>query len=366
MENRDTGPPRHTPRSEPSWPTVIATTVRLWLERHPILIGSKTIRIRLPARKHFATFALAAGLLVVGAGAAGLAMTRHTTAPRWGAVTPIPAPVGPIAGVVHVQDVNVPLPVALAIPDIGVQTRLIDLGVTAAGALQVPSSTAVAGWYTGSSRPGAIGPAVIAGHIDSYEGPGIFFRLSQLRPGDRVYVRRADGTIALFRVTAVRSYAKDRFPTLSVYGPTPDAELRLITCGGTFDPTLRSYLSNTVVYAVQEFTSPLRARITSATGWPHGQDRTGGERARMSLWRIRIAMSDGPRSQELLTEALAGQRVRSRLMHPRGTDMTADVVIELAGVDGLHALLSELHMISPQVFVSSADQPSPLTTAVVQ
>jgi hypothetical protein len=251
MENRDTGLPRHPPRPEPSWPTVIATTLRLWLERHPLVIGSKTIRVGMPTRKRFATVTLATGLLVVGAGAAGLVMTRHPNAPRWGPATVIPAPVGPIAGAVHLQDVKVPLPVALAIPDIGVQTRLISLGVTAAGALQVPSSTAVAGWYTGSSRPGAIGPAVIAGHIDSYQGPGIFFRLSELRPGDRVYVRRADGTIALFRVTAVRSYAKDHFPTLAVYGPTPDAELRLITCGGTFDPMLKSYLSNTVVYAVQ-------------------------------------------------------------------------------------------------------------------
>lgn len=83
----------------------------------------------------------------------------------------------------------------------------------------------------------------------------------------------------------------------------------------------------------------------------------------MSLWRIRIAMSDDPRSQDLLTGALAGQLVRSRLMHPRGTDITADVVIELTGVDGLDALLGELHMISPQVFVSSADQPSSLATA---
>jgi sortase (surface protein transpeptidase) len=123
--------------------------------------------------------------------------------------------------------------------------------VTATGALQVPSSTSVAGWYTGSPRPGAIGSAVIAGHIDSYLGPGVFFELSRLRPGDRVYVRRADGTLAVFRVTAVRSYVKDHFPTQAVYGPTPDAELRLITCGGTFDPAVRSYLSNTVVYAVQ-------------------------------------------------------------------------------------------------------------------
>jgi hypothetical protein len=258
----DMGPMGRARPPEPSWPTVIATTLRLWLERHPIVVGGKTIRIwptaasgraggrqGILSRRRFATLALVAGLLV--AVAAGVTMTRHPAAAQWGTVAAVPAPVGPIAGVVHAQDASVPLPVTLTIPDIGVQTRLVHLGLTAAGALQTPSSTAVAGWYTGSPRPGAIGPAVIAGHIDSHVGPGIFFRLSQLRPGDHVYVARADGTLAVFRVTAVRSYAKDRFPTLSVYGPTPDAELRLITCGGTFDPQLRSYLSNTVVYAVQ-------------------------------------------------------------------------------------------------------------------
>jgi sortase (surface protein transpeptidase) len=132
-----------------------------------------------------------------------------------------------------------------------VQTSLIHLGLTASGTLQVPPSTAVAGWYTGSPRPGAVGSAVIAGHIDSRAGPGVFFRLSQLQPGDRVYVRRADGTLAVFRVTVVRQFPKDGFPTSAVYGPTPDPEVRLITCGGTFDPQLGSYLSNTVVYAVE-------------------------------------------------------------------------------------------------------------------
>jgi len=241
MEYRGTGPAGRTPRPEPSWPKVIATTLRLWLERHP--------------RKRFAALALVAGLLVTAVGAAGLVLAPHPVAARRGTVAalpaPLPAPVGPIAGVVRSQHAKVPLPVALTIPAIGVQTSLIRLGLTAAGALAVPPSTAVAGWYTGSQRPGAIGPAVIAGHIDSHTGPGVFFHLPQLRPGDHVYVRRTDGTLAVFRVTAVRSYAKDRFPTLAVYGPTPDAELRLITCGGAFDPRLGSYLSNTVVYAVQ-------------------------------------------------------------------------------------------------------------------
>jgi hypothetical protein len=83
----------------------------------------------------------------------------------------------------------------------------------------------------------------------------------------------------------------------------------------------------------------------------------------MSLWRIRIAMPGDRRSQELLTEALAGQRVCSRLVSPRDTETTVDVIIELTDTDGLRSLLGALHMISPQVFVSRADQPSPLATA---
>lgn len=201
--------------------------------------------------KPAAAFALAAGLVLAGGGAGGLVLTRHPVAatPR----TPVPAlptPTGPIAAPPGTSDTSrVAAPMSLTIPVIGVSTRLIRLGLTASGALQVPSTTSVAGWYTGSSRPGAIGPAVIAGHIDSYLGPGIFFRLIDLRPGDRIYVRRADGTLAVFAVTAVHVYAKDAFPTQKVYGPTPDAELRLITCGGVFDPARGSYLSNVVVYA---------------------------------------------------------------------------------------------------------------------
>jgi sortase (surface protein transpeptidase) len=147
--------------------------------------------------------------------------------------------------------VRVARPSYLTIPAAGVHTRLITLGLTADGSLQVPTSTAVAGWYTGSPRPGQIGSAIIAGHIDSFQGPGVFFRLRLLRPGDRVYIRHVDGTLVVFRVYAEDMYAKDRFPTERVYGPVPDPELRLITCGGVFDPATGSYLSNVVVYAAQ-------------------------------------------------------------------------------------------------------------------
>ena len=164
----------------------------------------------------------------------------------------MPAPTGPIADPPQSADPRpVARPVLLTIPLIGVSTQLVTLGLTSSGALEVPSSTSVAGWYTGSPKPGAIGSAIIVGHIDSVSGPGVFFRLSELRAGDMVYVKRSDGTLVEFRVTSVQMYLKDRFPTEAVYGPTPDAELRLITCSGAFDSATGHYLSNIVVYATE-------------------------------------------------------------------------------------------------------------------
>ena len=82
-------------------------------------------------------------------------------------------------------------------------------------------------------------------------GPAVFYRLHQLTRGDKVYVRRADGSTVEFSVTSVQNYLKDQFPTQNVYGAVPDAELRLITCGGAFDYTTHHYLSNVVVYATE-------------------------------------------------------------------------------------------------------------------
>jgi LPXTG-site transpeptidase (sortase) family protein len=194
---------------------------------------------------------LAVGVVVVGGGAAGLVLTRHPEVPRTAALQVLPAPTGPIEAAAPPGAAQVAEPVSLVIPAIGVSTSLVHLGLTSAGALQVPPTTAVAGWYTGSPRPGSVGSAVIAGHIDSDKGPGVFYRLSDLQRGDRVYVRRADGTMAVFKVTEVQQYPKDAFPTDAVYGATPTPELRLITCGVTFDYSTGSYLSNTVVYATQ-------------------------------------------------------------------------------------------------------------------
>lgn len=212
--------------------------------------GRHTSPIRV-VRRPLAAAVLACGLIGAGTGIAGLALAGqngHPAAPA-GSTAVVPVPAGRQAPAPAPSLLAVARPVRLIIPSIGVRTGLIHLGLTSSGALQVPPTAAVAGWYTGSARPGAIGAAVIGGHIDSQQGPGVFYRLRFLHRGSRVFVRRADGTLAVFRVTAVRSYLKTRFPKQAVYGPVPDAELRLVTCGGTFDFATRHYLSNVIAYA---------------------------------------------------------------------------------------------------------------------
>ena len=168
-----------------------------------------------------------------------------------------PAPAASAAGKVGPADVSGPAlrqspPVSVAIPAIGVQSTLLPLGRNADGTMQVPNLNTQANeaaWYRYSATPGKIGTAVIEGHVDSYRGPAVFFRLGALRPGDHIDVTLADGITAIFRVTGVREYAKDEYPANIIYGPSDYAALRVITCGGTFDPATGHYLSSVVVFA---------------------------------------------------------------------------------------------------------------------
>ena len=139
-------------------------------------------------------------------------------------------------------------PVGVAIPRLGVTSTLIDLGVDSSGAMEVPADPALAGWYTRGPTPGALGPAVIAGHVTWNHAPAVFYRLGELRRGDRVEVVRADGQTAVFSVREVARFAKSQFPTRKVYGAIDHAGLRLITCGGTYDDAANRYLDNVVVF----------------------------------------------------------------------------------------------------------------------
>jgi Sortase domain len=144
-------------------------------------------------------------------------------------------------------------PVAIDIPAIGVHSVVQYLGLTAQHTLQVPAPGPhynEAAWYKYSSTPGELGPSVISGHVDSAaQGPSVFYKLGDMRRGDKVLVTRADDLVAVFRVDGVRRYPKDHFPTRLVYGKTDHAALRLITCGGPFDSSSGHYVDNIVVFA---------------------------------------------------------------------------------------------------------------------
>ncbi|MER6663373.1 class F sortase [Amycolatopsis japonica] len=142
-------------------------------------------------------------------------------------------------------------PVSIDVPKIEAKSSLIPLGLNADNTIEVPPVTQPlqAGWYVNGPTPGEVGPSVILGHVDGNKQKGIFFRLKELAPGDKVTVARKDGTTAEFAVTKVERVAKDKFPTDAVYGDTAEPELRLITCGGVFDKASRNYLDNIIVFA---------------------------------------------------------------------------------------------------------------------
>lgn len=140
-------------------------------------------------------------------------------------------------------------PTQVRVPAIGLNSPLETLELGKDGELVPPRRFERAGWYAGGTAPGDVGPAVLAGHVDSKAGPAVFYRLRELTVGDRIEVVRG-GKVVRFTVTRTAWYPKNKFPTDQVYAPTPDRQLRLITCGGVFDHRLRSYKDNLVVYAV--------------------------------------------------------------------------------------------------------------------
>jgi hypothetical protein len=150
-------------------------------------------------------------------------------------------------------------PVELDIPAIGVSVSLSQLGLNLDGTVQVPTDFQQPGWFDPGPSPGQNGSAVILGHVDSYQGPAIFFQLRTLVPGDEVDVTLADGVVAHFAVSTVAMYSKDQFPDQQVYGPHGYSALQLITCGGTFDNATGSYLSNVVAYTSLVSTTPAAA-----------------------------------------------------------------------------------------------------------
>jgi hypothetical protein len=161
---------------------------------------------------------------------------------------PVVAGGGPVAPIAPLPASN---PTQLRIDKIDATSTLVALGLNKDRTITVPpvSQPKQASWYKFGPTPGAIGPAIILGHINGNGQQGIFARLNELKPGDQIKVSRADGKTAVFTVTKLQQIAKTQFPTQEIYGDTSDAELRLISCTGTFDRSKRSYQDNIIVFA---------------------------------------------------------------------------------------------------------------------
>ncbi len=193
-------------------------------------------------------------VLLTGCAASGAAGSGAPPPPpaAAGPSTPVPPPVAPPSGGPNVVDpATVPEPVAVSIPAIGVRDVLLELGVRADGTAEVPTDFDRVGWLTGGGRPGARGPTVLLGHVDSTAGPAVFSDLRDLGPGDVVELTVADGSVARYEVVGTEQFPKDEFPTAAVFGATADDVLRLVTCTGAFDRGARSYVDNLVVTAVR-------------------------------------------------------------------------------------------------------------------
>lgn len=143
------------------------------------------------------------------------------------------------------------VPTKVRIPAIHVDAPLTGLDLERDGRLAAPpeDDRNLAGWYREGTSPGAVGTAILAGHVDTDQGPAVFYNLGALAKGTTIEVDRADGRTALFSIDAIEVYTAAAFPDRKVYGPASRPELRLITCGGGFDKKHQQYLGNVVVYA---------------------------------------------------------------------------------------------------------------------
>lgn len=138
-------------------------------------------------------------------------------------------------------------PTRVVIPAIGVDATLRGVGLNTDGSMRIPDF-GEAGWYDPGPRPGAPGPAVLVAHVHSPAGPDVFARLHELEPGDRVTVHRTDGN-STFVVEGSEQVPKEDLPRDRIWASIDEPVLRLITCGGEFDPRLGGYPDNTIVYA---------------------------------------------------------------------------------------------------------------------
>jgi sortase (surface protein transpeptidase) len=138
-------------------------------------------------------------------------------------------------------------PVRVVIPALKVDAKMVAVGLTSQSAMEVPVVGTV-GWYKLGPVPGAAGPSVLVSHVSWGGKKGVFYYLKDLKPGDQVQVYDASGDCAVFQVDSSETILKTKLPTEKIWNHTDQAEIRLVTCGGTYNSKTGHFLSNVIVY----------------------------------------------------------------------------------------------------------------------
>jgi hypothetical protein len=141
-------------------------------------------------------------------------------------------------------------PTSLELSRLEISGEIIPVGLLQDGSLETPDVFSHdVGWFDEGVTPGEVGTAILTGHVDTINGPSVFARLNEVVPGDTIKIKRADGNVAVFRVTKTEAFEQNSFPSEIVYKESSLPEIRLITCGGVFDESTQRYSHNTVVFA---------------------------------------------------------------------------------------------------------------------
>lgn len=204
-------------------------------------------------------------LMMVAPEQYGLADQRTTLPPRSQAnATGLPDPYfqapatapPPLPSIPAAPAMQPSTPVRLVVKRLGINAPISSVGLDGQGAIEVPpvADPNLVGWYRSGPTPGEAGPAIILGHKDTRSGSAVFSRLDEIRNGDVIEVRRKDGIIAVFTVGGLEQAEKSVFPTQRVYGESPNPQLHLITCGGTYNRTTGHYTDNVIAYATMTST----------------------------------------------------------------------------------------------------------------
>ncbi|MEV0009478.1 class F sortase [Streptomyces sp. NPDC047973] len=191
-------------------------------------------------------------VLLLGLWLWGRAATAGNSAPTTGDVAAVGRPLGVPLPPAH-EPLDGAAPQRVEIPSIGIKATVVRRGLDAEGAIEPPpfATPKAVGWYADGTEPGAEGAALFVGHVDTESEPAVFYGLSAAKPGEKVRVSRTDGKIAEFTIDDVQVFTRERFDAQKAYGQRRDgrAELRLITCGGTYDRASHTYTANVVVSA---------------------------------------------------------------------------------------------------------------------